>query len=391
MYDVAVVGAGPTGCYAARQLARLGYDVLVLEEHTEIGEPVHCTGIISREACERLELDPDSIEAHLSCARFISPGGRSFTVSADEPRAVVVDRSSFDRMLAQQALAGGAGFLLGARATNLAVEDDRVRISVRCLGEPYSFRVSLAIIATGVDDTLLRGLYLAKAAAPPIFGAQLFVDTGDLDEVEVYLGQQVAPGGFAWAVPANGHGCRVGLLSSRPPRPLLSRFADTLEARGAIRRNGSPVRCRAIPSGPRTPSFADRILVIGDAAGQVKWTTSGGIYYGLLGAEAAVAAADRAFRLGDLSSARLSRYEGEWTHRLGEEQRTGSLLRGLQSRLTDGDLDSLFWLAAHTGLPRLLSRIQFDWHTSGLLTLLCRDSVGASAENVPGAALARRP
>jgi len=82
MWDVVVVGAGPTGCYAARQLARLGYEVLVLEEHTEIGEPVHCTGIISLEACKRFDLDPTCVEQQLSSARFFSPGGDSFVVSA---------------------------------------------------------------------------------------------------------------------------------------------------------------------------------------------------------------------------------------------------------------------------------------------------------------------
>ncbi len=379
MYDVAVVGAGPTGCYAARQLARLGYEVLVLEEHAEIGEPVHCTGIIGLEACERFDLDPSCIEAYLSSARFISPGGRSFLVSSEEAQAVVVDRCRFDRVLGKQALSAGASFLLGTRVERVSVRDDCVLISAMCLGEPLAFRSSLVIAATGTDETVTEQLGLAERSGPSRFGAQLFAEPIDLDRVEVHFGQHVAPGGFAWAVPANGHGCRVGLVSQARPQSLLNGFAEALEARGAIRRNGAPMRCRGVPSGPRTPSYGERLLVIGDAAGQVKATTSGGIYYGLLGAEAAVVAADRGLRLGDLGADRFSEYEAEWMGRIGAEQRIGRVLRKIHAALSDRDIDSLFWVARHVGVPRMLSRLRFDWHTAGLLTLLWRELFGAFA------------
>jgi len=370
MHDVVVVGAGPTGCYAARELARLGYEVLVLEEHTEIGEPVHCTGIVGIEACRRFDIDPSCIETYLSGARFFSAGGQSFRVAADEARAVVIDRSRFDRLIAEEALSYGASFLLGTRVQNVATGPDHVSVSGAMLGEPVSFRSSLLIVATGADDAITQQMGLARPSGPTVAGAQLIADTGCLDEVEVHFGRSIAPNGFAWAVPANGHGCRVGLVCQGRPGPLLRRFATSLERRGAIRRNGAPVRCRAVPSGPRRPSFGDRALVIGDAAGQVKATTSGGIYYGLLGAEAAVAASDRALREGDLGPQSLSAYESQWLARLGAEQRTGRLVRRVHEAMTDRDMEALFWLARHTGLPRMLSGLRFDWHTSGMLSLL---------------------
>jgi flavin-dependent dehydrogenase len=405
MHDVVVVGAGPTGCYAARELARLGYEVLVLEEHSEIGEPVHCTGIIGVEACQRFEVDASCIESQLSSARFFSPGGQSFRVAAEEPQAVVVDRSRFDRILAEQALSAGASFLLGARAESVTVEPDRVLVSGACFGEPVAFRSSMLIVATGADDAITQQIGVARRSGPMISGAQLITESGDLDEVEVHFGRGVAPNGFAWAVPvvervgaqhavpvlsaccartsnlesrtSNLDRVRVGLVCQGRPGPLLRRFAAGLERRGAIRRNGARVRARAVPSGPRTPSFGERTLVIGDAAGQVKATTSGGVYYGLLGAEAAVAAADRALQSGDVSCHSLSAYEDQWLSRLGGEQRTGRVLRHIHRSLTDRDMDALFWLARRTGLPRMLSRLRFDWHTSGVLALLWQQAVGA--------------
>ncbi len=370
MHDVVVVGAGPTGCFAARELARLGYGVLVLEEHAQIGEPVHCTGIISMEACRRFGVDPSCVELRLSSASFHSPAGHSFRVASDDPQAVVVDRSRFDQILGEQALSAGASFLLGARVQRVEIERDRVLTSGVCLGEPVTVRSSMLVVATGADDSVAAQLGLPCRRGSMISGAQLIAATGDLAEVEVHVGREVAPGGFAWAVPANGHGCRVGLLCHGNPRGPLERFSERLERRGAIRRTGAPARCRAVPSGPRTPSFSDRAVLIGDAAGQVKSTTSGGIYYGLLGAEAAVSAVDRALRTGNAGAHALSAYEQRWLGQIGSEQRVGRLLRGLQRSIADRETDALFWLAGHSGLASMLSKLRFDWHSAGVLGLL---------------------
>ncbi|UCC67254.1 MAG: NAD(P)/FAD-dependent oxidoreductase [Armatimonadota bacterium] len=376
MHDVVVVGAGPTGSYAARELARLGYEVLVLEEHPEVGEPVHCTGVVGVEVYRRFDLDRGCVQAHLSGARFVSPSGQSFRVAAEQPTALVVDRRQFDRTLARQAFADGASFLLGTRADGVTITERNALVHATCLGEPVSLSASLVILATGTDDTLIRRLGLSQKASPCMFGGQLFVQNRCLHEVEIHLSPSLAPGGFAWAVPANGHGCRVGLLACRQPRHRLRKFADALEARGAIHRNGAEMTCRTIPAGPRIPSYGDRILVVGDAAGQVKSTTSGGIYYGLLGADAAVRTAHRALRTGDLAAVQLAGYQHRWLERIGSEQRFGRVLRRLHAGLSDRDMEALFWLTRRTGIARLLGRLQFDWHTAGLLKLLCRDLLG---------------
>jgi flavin-dependent dehydrogenase len=75
MHDAIVVGAGPAGLLAARHLALRGLDVAVLEEHSAVGDPVHCTGILAREAFSEFGLSFDTVLNELTTARFISPPG----------------------------------------------------------------------------------------------------------------------------------------------------------------------------------------------------------------------------------------------------------------------------------------------------------------------------
>jgi digeranylgeranylglycerophospholipid reductase len=367
--DVIVVGAGPIGSYAAWGLARLGYEVLMLEEHQRVGTPAHCTGVISADAYRELNPDPSLVEARLSGARFFSPRGQSFLISAPEARAVVVDRSRLDQWVCAQAMANGAGLVLNARARDVFVSDGKAVVVADVEGEPASLQCSLAVVASGAKASPARG-GAARPRGAFLYGAQAETERTGLTEAELYVGNRIAPGGYAWAVPLNGK-CRVGLVSRRPPAAYLQKLATALEQRGAITWDCPLVTYHQLPTGPVTPSFSERMLIVGDAAGQVKTTTGGGLYFGLIGAQAAVDAADRALRSGDLSAASLSRYEEVWTSRLGPEQRLGQLLRRLHAALTDEDLELLFSLARRARVRDILSQLRFDWHSSGLVGLLC--------------------
>jgi flavin-dependent dehydrogenase len=135
---------------------------------------------------------------------------------------------------------------------------------------------------------------------------------------------------------------------------------------------GIPWRYRRqpIPLRPTPRTFSERLLVIGDAAGLVKPTTGGGIYYGLLTAELAAATAAEALAARDCSARFLRRYQAAWQTALASEIRTGGLFRCYASQLSDAQIDEAFQLAGSDQVAQLIrDHATFNWHRAVILAL----------------------
>jgi digeranylgeranylglycerophospholipid reductase len=203
-------------------------------------------------------------------------------------------------------------------------------------------------------------------------GAQADIEVPHLDEVEVFFGD-VAPDFFAWLVPLAPPMARAGLLSRENPGLYLKKWLSDLAAQGKIVSANVKLRYGGIPLQPLTRTYGERLIAVGDAAGQVKPTSGGGIYYGLISADIAAATLHDALGDDDLSAKRLARYERAWRKKLGSELRTGYRFRRLYERLSNRQIDRLFDIVKRAGIDKALLKaedLSFDWHSHLIMKLL---------------------
>jgi digeranylgeranylglycerophospholipid reductase len=370
MYDVVIVGAGPGGLSAGRDLARHGLDVIVLEEHHAIGNPVHCTGILAREAFDEFDLSHDTILNELTTARFLSPAGREVFYHSSAAEAVVVDRALFDARLAEQVTQARARLVHGVRATAVRYEADGVLVEATG-HEPI--RARAAVLACGGRYALHRQLGFGL---PSLFlhTAQHELPAARPRDVELHFGCDIAPKGFAWAVPVwRGERpyARVGVMCAADAPRYFRRMVERLRSVWGLQaESGCQPRQKILPLTAIPRTYADRLLVVGDAAGLVKPTTGGGIYYSLLSARLAADVLAAAFERDDLSKSALAEYERRWRARLGAELNAQLSLRTLAQRMSDLDIEKLFDLARTDGVMPIVRRTaSFNRHRKLILAL----------------------
>jgi digeranylgeranylglycerophospholipid reductase len=319
MHDFAVVGAGPAGSRFARRAAEEGYDVVSFEQG-EVGEPLACSGHVSRDVWgytpegAREQLFQNEVYG----ARFHvgGPASAAYPFYKREAVSNVIDRVGLDRLLAGAARDAGADVREHHTVTGVTERDDRVELAVK--GPDGTETVDARMVAgcDGPTSRVRRSLDMPEPGEL-LHGVLAFDDDPDHgDRVDVHL---TAPRFFAWRIPRGDAGVEYGLAAPPDEDRGARALFDELTAGYDV--DTDRFCSGAIPVGPPETVTSRRVFLIGDAAGQTKPFTGGGILYGMTSADHAVRTVDP----GDPGT--LDDYEDAWREDLSREIRMGHWLR----------------------------------------------------------------
>ncbi len=376
--DAIVVGGGPAGSFAALSLARLGTEVTVFEEHSEIGIPSHCAGHLSIRSLKRLGLYPlggKIVENTFSQANFHSPRGAELSVRLARPATCTVNRALFDGYLAKKAEAAGARYFLGSRVRSLLIEDGHLKgVNVEQKGKREDVLAKIVVDSEGINSRLLKqaGLSASRRAGLVYAVEAEMENVQDIasNAVEVFLGKDYAPGFYAWLIPRLDGTAKVGLATrTGSPREFLQRlmYKHPIASRKLSKAKITHVAFHPISlGGPIGKAYANGFLAVGDAASQVKPTTGGGVIFGLTCARIAAQVASEAIRRGDVSTNYLRLYQKRCKDIVGFDVNVMLRMRKFLNALSDEQLDAALRFCSRTGVNKALADIEeidFQGHT----------------------------
>lgn len=356
-YDVVVGGGSVAGLSFAAEAAAKGLKVLVLEEDREIGEPEKCDGLVSMRSMERyIAPGADCVQSRVRLGRVHSPSGVSATLDASNLHVVVIDRSAYEKQIAELAGARGASIVTSSRITGVREKGDSVEVS----GSSATYTCSYYVDATGPAAILRQDRSGLIPAAKYEVEGDWFSD----GEVEVFLDREKYPGFFAWVIPRGDGIAKVGaaglginsfktldsFLASRPSR-IVTKVAAPIYVGGPVQR-----------------FVRGRTLYVGESAGQVKPTTAGGILASVAAGMMAATRTAQAVSEGDPGA--LEGYQKDWEARFGNEFRTMKRLRGIYEDLGNQDLEKIVSALSSRSVSEKLSATDFDFHATSFLSAL---------------------
>lgn len=303
-YDVHVIGGGPAGCFAGISACLQGKSVLLSEEHKTIGEPEACSGLISKSGLESLMpyVNYKGIVLNEITSVKIISRGQDFVVAPKNEAALLVSRCHLDSLAAQRFLEEGGKLELGKKVTRNFASRSVVGADgpASAVADYFGFPRISSYVAC------MQGNFKYSCENP--------------HQTEIYLSGSDFPGFFGWVIPINEQEAKIGLGVSLPHHPLkyYRKFISHL----GLESKPSHEFAAVIPTSVRRKTAMEKagynVLLAGDAAGQVKATTGGGIFFG----------AQCGFLAGK-HSGNPKAYEHEWKSAYGLDLAMHGYLRSL--------------------------------------------------------------
>ncbi len=345
-YDVIVIGAGPVGGFIAGTISDAGYDALLLEEHREIGRPVQCAGLVSNRVFDILG-EKIGVMNEVKGAKVHSPSGRILDLVSQKPKAWVINRTEFDGNIVNKAVNNGCQLELGSKVTFCKRHDEGITVEFKRNKKKEEVKCRLLIGADGVSSIVARSFgFKGPAEVLSGFGAEC-AESNDIDSefVDIIVGNDTAPGFFAWVIPT-GDGARIGLCTSSSRKSAYQYFLKLL-LNPVIKKRMGDVKIEgyvagAIPLGLIKKPYSDGVMLAGDSACQVKPLSGGGIYLGLLCGKHCAEGAISALNDDDLSENNLAEYGRQIREDVGRELRRAAQLRKIYVGLKDKHLEEGF-------------------------------------------------
>ena len=373
-YDIVIAGGSISGLLTAREVAKKGHSVLVLEEGFEIGTPDHCGGLVSKTALNDLEINPSEkiYDCAINDASIFSPSGKMLEINSKNQQIISVDRRQLDKQAAYQAQKYGAKIIVNSsykektkEGVRTSIGDIDCEILVDCRGVG-------ALVNDNRNGILLSAQY------------EVYADWIVNGHVEVYFDQIKYPGFFAWIIPSgNGIG-KVGVSGKDiNTSKTIEEFLKDKGKYSTIRKIFSPIWI----NGPIKNFVSKDVVTVGDAAGQSKPTTAGGIYSCGMGGIMAGKAIAKYLETND--DFQLMQYQESWYSKFGKEFEKQQLARKILQKIDNKTVDKIFDMITPEILSEISSKDDFDFHTASIIKLLGVRKSLAAAQNLVGSEIKR--
>lgn len=355
MYDVVIAGGSVAGLFCAREIAKQGHSVLVIEEDYEIGTPEHCGGLVSISGLEQLGVVPHrkTFDHLIETAEIFAPGGKSFSINSTKQKVAEIDRRELDKQIAYQAQKNGAE--IKVRTSFKEKTEDGVITS------DGKIKCKIIVDARGVSSLIHKDRTGILASAQ----FEVYTDWIKKGKVEVYLDQVKYPGFFSWSIPLGDGFGKVGVAGKGiNAAEALEEFLLRKGKYSTIRKIYAPIWVK----GPIEKFVTDNVVTVGDAAGQSKPTTAGGIFSCGMGGIFAGRAISKFLDSGKKSD--LNEYKKNWNEKFEKEFEKQLLARKILERIDNKTIDKLFDSITPEVIEDVSDKDDFDFHTSSLIKLL---------------------